>query len=325
MPSKKVIKSILLSLFLLIAGGVKAFSFELFQFSVAPKYGLQYGQMNEYVLYTNGNTQSELIWQIEKMNLLGFNATMGWELLFLETNCMWGFPADSGQLLDSDWQNTSNYGMKTNYSVSSNAVDYLGNLELRIGLNIRPCRFLFIRPYNSISYEKIEFSATGGTYWYGNRSSTGLPEDVPYYDPQAKSGSLDSYGTVIDYKREAFNYNIGAKIGFKFLSRFTVSADAGISVFSAVNTVDHHIISKRYYLDKMQSFFKTFYFGAELDVDIWQGLSAGSSFNFINHNLAYGNDFTKKETSKTYTVDKTVTAAASGYTYNIEFFVRYSF
>ena len=81
---KKKFKTVLLSLFLLIAGGLKAFSFELFQFSVAPKYALQYGQMNEYVLYKNGQKMSELNWPIDTVSLLGFNATMGWEMIFLK-------------------------------------------------------------------------------------------------------------------------------------------------------------------------------------------------------------------------------------------------
>ena len=318
-------KFLIFFLFFLMKNSINLFSFELFQFSVAPKYALQYGQMNEYVLYSNGNTQSMLNWEIDRINLLGFNATMGWELLFLETNCMWGFPKSSGTMCDSDWLNTQNYGMKTNYSESENNLDYLGNVELRFGLNIRPVSFLSIKPYFGISYDRIEFSADGGTYWYGARSNTGLSEHVSYSDSRAKTGSFSSYGTVIKYKRETFTYNIGSKVGVKFLTRFLVTADFGISIYSAINSVDEHILTKKSYLDKMQGFFKTYYLGAEVDVGIWKGLSAGSSLKFVKINQLTGNDYSRKSTSKQYALDNTVLAASGGYYYNIEFFVRYSF
>lgn len=329
MPSKKVIKLILLSLFLLIAGGVKAFSFELFQFSVAPKYGLQYGQMNEYVLYTNGNTQSELIWQIEKMNLLGFNATMGWELLFLETNCMWGFPADSGQLLDSDWQNNKNYSMKTNYSISENSVDYFGDIDLRVGLNIKTWNFLFLKPYVGIAYNRINFSAKNGYGAYGDASNSSDRKNHNWYDEEARKISKGNL-CEIAYEREQFVVDIGLKTDFKFLSRFILKFDFSISLFSQINTIDTHYAdtakSKSIkYLDKMQGAFKTVNIGAELDVSVWKGFSAGTSFKFVKINQTLGNDYRKDLNYKTYKPDTGVIAAASGYSYNIEFFVRYSF
>lgn len=322
---KKKFKTVLLSLFLLIAGGLKAFSFELFQFSVAPKYALQYGQMNEYVLYKNGQKMSELNWPIDTVSLLGFNATMGWEMIFLETNCMWGFPRSSGIMQDSDWMNQSDYGMKTDYSESSNCVKYLGNLELRFGMNIKTWDFLYIRPYGAICYERIEFSADGGNYWYGDKSSTGLSENVPYYDSRAKTGNFDSYGTVIEYKRETFTYNLGTALNFRFLQRFSVTADFGLSIYSAINTIDHHCITKYYYLDKMEGLLKRYYLGAEVDVAIWKGLSAGTSFKFVYNSQMKGTDYKKKESDKKYSIDSNSNSAASAYYYNIEFFLRYSF
>lgn len=322
--------------------GGRAVAFELFQFSVAPKYALQNGQMNEYVLYTNGNKLSELNWEIQNISLLGFNATMGWEMLLIEANCIWGFPKDSGQMLDSDWQNTSNYGMKTNYSESSNAVDYLGDLELRLGLNIKTWDFLHIIPYGGISYSRSKFTASGGTYWYGdaesqavywygNEYTSHLSEfsNVSYNSDDAITGSLDSYGDVISYERETFNYVLGVKAKYNFFTRFTVTADIGVAVFTQINSVDHHILkdntsSPSYYFDKMQGFFKSFNFGAEFDVKIWQGLSAGAGGNFVFVNQILGKDYSKKSTDSKYTLELE-SAAADCFYYNIEFFVRYSF
>ena len=325
MPGFRFYRKISLFLFFTLLFAGKVCAFELFQFSVAPKYALQWGQMNGNVLYSNRNKLSELNWQLDSVNMLGFNATMGWEMIFLEANCMWGFPKTSGRMFDSDWQNKSNYGMQTNYSDSLNKVDYLGNLEIRLGLKIKTWDFLFIKPYGSITYQRYEFTAEGGDFWYGDKSSTGLRYDVSYNDPEAKTGNFDSYGKVINYKREAFNYCLGSKFDFSFLEIFTVSLDLGLSVYTAVNSVDNHILRKINFLDKMQGFFNTFYIGSELDVKIWKGLSAGTAFRFSYQKQLEGKDYQKTSGSDTYKVDSSVFAAASGYYYNLEFFVRYSF
>ena len=331
MPNKKVFKSLLISLFLLVAGGVKAFSFELFQFSVAPKYAIQNGQMNEYVIYANGHTESELTWDIKWLNLLGINASMGWEMLLLEANCMWGIPKSSGMMCDSDWLNKSNYGMKTDYSESDNKITYLGNLDLRFGLNIKTWDFLHLIPYAGISYDRISFTALGGNYWYGDSGSTHLGYDVAYNDPLAKTGSFGTDNDVITYDRETFNYKIGLKVKYNFFTRFTLAVDFGLAVFTQVNTVDHHVLKDNssgaaYYLDKMQGFFKSFDAAAEFDVNIWKGLSVGAGFKFVLINNTDGNDYCRKSTETKYSIPSDGSKArASGYYYNIEAFLRYSF
>ena len=319
----RIFKKITLFLFLMIILAGKICAFEIFQFSVAPKYGLQNGQLNEYVLYKNGNKQSELNWEIKNISMLGFNATVGWEMLLLEADCMWGIPKDSGAMYDSDWLNTSDYGMKTDYSESSNKVDYLGDLGLRFGVNIKTWSFLNIIPYAGISYSRIKYIANGGTYWYGDNNL------YPYDDPDHSTTGTFS-GDVISYERELFNYLVGVKARFSFLKRFAVSADFGLSVFTQINSLDHHILkdgmsSPAYYLDKMQGFFKSFNLGTEVDVKIWKGLSAGAGFKFVYINQLVGNDYQKTSSETKYTLVSTANSAADGYTWNLEAFVRYSF
>lgn len=329
MPNKKVFKSLLISLFLLIAGGVKAFSFELFQFSVAPKYALHNGQLNEYVLYKNGNNLSELNWEIKNISLLGFNATMSWEMILLEAECMWGFPKASGNMLDSDWLNSSNYGMKTDYSESSNRVDYLGDLELRMGVNIKTWDFLYIIPYGCISYSKICFEAENGYGWYGDYKNS--KDGLNHYWSDAEAKYLKS-GTLcpVDFERETFNYGLGIKSSLLLFKRYTFSLDFCLAIFTQINSIDKHYTtmnksSYNSYLDKMQGFFKSFTIRSEFDVKIWKGLSAGAGFKFVYINQTLGNDYSKTSTETKYSLDSTVNAAASGYSWNVEAFVRYSF
>ena len=120
------------------------------------------------------------------------------------------------------------------------------------------------------------------------------------------------------------------KARFSFLKRFTVSADFGLSVFTQINSLDHHILkdstsSPAYYLDKMQGFFKSFNLGTEVDVKIWKGLSAGAGFKFVYINQLVGNDYQKTSSETKYTLVSTANSAADGYTWNIEAFFRYSF
>lgn len=302
-----------------MAGNLSAF--EIFQFSLAPKYGLEWGQMNELVLYKNGNKESELNWEIDSLNLLGFNATAGWEKILIEADCMWGIPKASGIMKDSDWLNTSDYGMKTDYSESSNAVDFYGDMELRLALNIKTWEFLHILPYGAIAYSRIKYTATGGTAWYGHSFNPMVSWD----DSSVTALDLDSYGDVISYERESYSYKIGLKVKYSFLSRFTLAADFGFDIYTLVNSFDSHLVTKYDYFDKMQGFFKSFDLGAELDVKIWKGLSAGASFKYVFINQMVGNDYKKSSDSSSYTLLSSVNAAASGYYYHADFFVRYSF
>ena len=328
MPGNRFYRKII-SLFFVIFFFGKLSAFELFQFSIAPKYALEWGQMNEYVLYSNGNKLSELNWQIDSVNLLGFNATMGWEMILLEADCMWGFPKLSGSMEDSDWLNTSNYGMKTDWSKSENNVEYLGNLELRLGVNVKIFDFWYLIPYVNISYSRIKFESENGYGWYGDKKYSSDGADHYWSDPQSsymKTGSL----CPIAYERETFNYGLGIKTRFSFFERYTFSLDFGLAIFTQINAIDKHYLtisksSDRAYLDKIQGVFKSFSLGTDLDVKIWKGLSAGAGFNFHFINQAVGASYSKEPGENSYKRNAGANSAASGYSYNFELFVRYSF
>lgn len=344
MHTDKLIRKVVVFLAFTLCLAQKMTAFETFKFSVAPKYAFQNGQINEFVISDfNGHIQSELNWDVQCLSLLGINATVGWEMVYLEVDCFFGIPKPSGSMYDSDWINAANLGMKTNYSESSNSVDYLGNLDLILGVDVKLWESLHIIPYAGISYSKIDFTANGGTYWYGTPAAQARRDYgdnykdhiseysyVPYNSPLAASDNLN--GDVITYKRELFNYNLGLKAKYNFFTRFTASLDFSFAVFTQSNAKDCHILRNDDFLDKMNGFFRTFKVGTELDVKIWKGLSAGAGFNFTYLALTKGIDYSKKSSEIKYNqvTDSlfpgyTVSGGTSGYTYNIEAFVRYSF
>lgn len=329
MNADKFLKKISIILFFILAFAGKLCAFELFQFSVAPKYGLEYGQMNEFLMYKNGNERSELNWEINTINLLGFDTSIGWEMILVKVDCMWGFPKSSGNLYDSDWLNTSNYRMKTNYSENENSVDYLGNLGVKLSINLKIFDFWRILPYLSISYNRIKFSAENGYGWYGDTSKTTDSQYHYWYDSESKKYSTGEL-CPIDYDRETFNYVIGIETSFTFFSRYILSLDFGLAIFTQVNSIDNHYSdfdksSYTAYLDKMQGYFKSFSLGTDIDIKIWNGLSAGIGFNFIFINQILGNTYEKSSSLTTYQKNSNYNSAASGYYYNLETFVRYSF
>lgn len=329
MSGARFCRKIAVFLFLTLVFAEKISAFEIFKFSVAPKYGLEWGQMNEFLMYTNGNKRSELNWEIDSVNLLGFNASVGWEFVLIKVDCMWGFPKSSGIMKDSDWLNESNYGMKTNYSNSENTVDYLGNLDLRLCLNLKIFEFWYLIPYANISYNKIKFSAENCYGWYGNKKYSTDSQNHSWADPEAKylpTGIL----CPIDYERETFNYGIGLETNFLLFERYKISLDFGLSVFTQINSIDKHYTkmdksSCISYLDKMQGFFKSFNIGTGVDIKIWKGLSAGLGFNFVLINRFIGATYTKSEGDTTYKDNTAYNSAVSGYSYKVEAFVRYSF
>ena len=185
-------------------------------------------------------------------------------------------------------------------------------------------------PFRSYADDlKICFEAENGYGWYGDYKNSKDGLNHYWSDTEAKylkSGTL----CPVDFERETFNYGLGIKSSLLLFKRYTFSLDFCLAIFTQINSIDKHYTtmnksSYNSYLDKMQGFFKSFTIRSEFDVKIWKGLSAGAGFKFVYINQTLGNDYSKTSSETKYSLDSTVNAAASGYSWNVEAFVRYSF
>ena len=188
----------------------------------------------------------------------------------------------------------------------------------------------------------VELLSNGGTFWYGDADSQAVYaygsdwqshlsefSNVSYNSPSAVTGSFDSYGEVITYERETYDYFLGAKANFTFLTRFTAFLDFGFSVFTQINSIDHHILrdgttAPAYFFDEMSGFLKSFTLASGMDVKIWKGLSCGAGFKYTYIAQLKGTDKGRRDRENQYVL-LDADAGASGYFYNVELFVRYSF
>jgi len=313
-----------------------------FDFSAGTIFNLQHGALDEYVVYPNGELESELNWDLNNSYNLGITAGAGWKFIQIDSTVLWGIPGRSGSTYDSDWLKTNyayssipvsenDFSMKTTYSISENTINSNLDFDIRIGGKIQPLSYLTVNPYFGYRYKIIEMSAENGYGWYGQKdviNNYGISGNgVSWNDSSAKF-----YDTLygIKYKREHINYYIGNKITYNFLKRYSVSADCGISIYNQTNSIDHHTAGskskERYYLDQMSGYFSQYYFGADANIKIIYGLSAGLKFDYTIQKRIDGSSMKKDglSTSK-YTKVTTATSAAGGKWFDFSLYAKYSF
>lgn len=219
-----------------------------FSFSVEPFFGMKWGNLDELVYQKDSNGEyyklSELNWQIKNMALLGANAGIGYKRLKGKLHFSALIPASSGIMKDSDWLDSSDTSMKTNFSKSENEIEQAFEISAQISLEFNPIYPLKIAPVFGIGYKTISFKARNGEGWYGNgisneRANGTIGNNVSWDDPNAiyyEPGKL--FG--LDYKREAKQIFAGFALEFEPIPIIRVCQTMLISPYTYTVSYDTH-------------------------------------------------------------------------------------
>lgn len=232
-------KKFVLCLILLCSSSLFGFEWKSVNLEIQPTYTLENGVYNEFVYqYDNdGNEQklSELNWNLKNISNFGTAITIGYKYINLSGDFSISIPKRSGFMFDSDWQDTSDYSKKTNYSISENTL--LTNYKTNVFLsgNFKLSNDFSFLPYLNFCYTYTSFSGNNAYGWYGDSSYPMVAWDSPeaiYYEKGILCG--------IDYSRANYYFNLGTKYECKPIQSVSLAFDLGITIYSLTKSIDTH-------------------------------------------------------------------------------------
>ena len=220
-----------------------------------PYFSCVYGQIDEYVYQKyNGSWEqlSRLEWEEKPRWEYGIRVGGAYKKLNVDLHLASSFAAKSGEMRDSDWQNTADWGMKTNYSVSDNKVSSYLDFGGGIGFTFTPMEKFSITPRLEAGYTNILFKAFDGEAWYG----TSVTPYTSWDDPAAEHFTFD--GNIIDYDRWSIYTYLGLAFSFTPIERLSFDLSLAASPYTYTESTDTHHLRSLKFKDVTSSVFKHF-------------------------------------------------------------------
>jgi outer membrane protease len=182
-----------------------------YTFSIAPQFGLLYGQGEEQVFNDSSDgLLSQLLWDLKPLYYggmrLDFGRTdpLGGFGFFSALSLKFGFPMDTGVMKDRDWQGPA--GELTNYSQHTAFTEGALILDLAAGPSIPLRSVLVLRPSLGLSYTRFSWTARDGYLRYGKSTGGG-------YEPLTDSDlPQEATGTVVSYSQDWIFMPIGLSL-----------------------------------------------------------------------------------------------------------------
>ncbi|MDR0315395.1 MAG: omptin family outer membrane protease [Treponema sp.] len=228
--------------------------FNSYAFTVAPQFGLFYGQSEEIVYSANskGNYLSQLLWdikpvayygitldfsRIEPMNRIGFFSTLSLKN---------AIPGESGIMEDRDWLSKENDAL-THFSSHPIKTELFLWLDVAAGISIPIQSLSLLKVYLKVPYMRFNFSGRDGHGIYARTKPDGT-----YYpiddDPRLENFS----GNVINYTQEWLIFAPGFSFGVRFPKVFAFDLSFQISPFILCADLDEHLTTNTQYRDYMR-------------------------------------------------------------------------
>lgn len=219
-------------------------------FSLAPRFGIIYGQALELV-YPDGTKAeflSELRYDIKPVYYFGLQLDlqrkdiMTKPGIFSSLSFKAGIPADSGIHENRDWESIENDAL-TKFSTHTNKTRQFFSVDLKFGALLSVNSFLYLGTFLRGNWTRFAFTGRDGigTYAREKNYSTYYPiDDNPIIIP------FD--GNVIHYRQDWFLFSPGILAGVKILN-FTFDLSFQISPLNYCIAKDEHIDRKIIFMD----------------------------------------------------------------------------
>lgn len=223
-----------------------------FHMNIEPIFSYSNGTLNETIYRSADKAKkiSLLEWE-RKFFMYGVNINAEYKNFFIDFGLLTSFRnVKSGEMRDSDWQNPSDYNMKTTYSVGANYAEENYDASISMGYKIKPVKNFFIAPKIQFQYMYDSFyRKKGAEGWYGQAESKFGSLDgkyhwwyekearkYPYMDPETgKTWTLAG----IDYERQSLFAWAGFSTSAKIYN-FSASVDLLCSPFTYFYAEDRH-------------------------------------------------------------------------------------
>ena len=218
---KKSLFSLIFAFFSISAFALSQKDFSLF---VDGSFGIKRGEIGEYVFQKyNGKWKklSELNWDEKWIPCFDFSVQSGFKQFFTTLDFSFDIPCESGIMADSDWQNSEDWGMKTNYSESENRLKYDFGFCAKIGFDFQISSEWKIAPTAEFEYSTFRFEARNGHGWYADSANSKDKKNHEWNSDYATEYPSKSLGGI-DYERDAILAYVGFSARFlpKNFSRF---------------------------------------------------------------------------------------------------------
>jgi len=285
-------------------------------FSLGPQFGFTYGQALEYVYPVPGETKggllSRLSWDVKPVFYLGVQAEFGrvdpmkspgfFSSLSLKT----GIPADSGVMVDRDWQSSENDSL-TNYSRHANRTNEFFRLDAAAGASFPIKTFFFLKPFAGFSWTRFSFTGRNGYGIYAREKSS---NSNTYYPINDNPIVLDFSGEkVISYKQNWLILSAGLTAGTKIFYPFSFDLSFQISPLTFCIATDNHYSRHTVFRDITgMGLFIEPSFNASFNIKRAE-LSLGFSYRYIGRTK--GDSYTNKSNSGFYLGDNKAGAGLS--------------
>jgi len=288
-------------------------------FSVEPTFSIKNGTLGEYVFLiksaltkssdtgsTPDDKLSYLEWQIKNEIMMGLKASSDYRNLFATAELSFGFPQNSGIVMDSDWMNIQysatkeQQTYKTNYSEHDNKINYDFLIGAQAGYKYEIWNGLSVSPFIGFDFSKISFTATDGHIWYGKDISTHTGSSRTKTGPFEKYNSdyvdsEDMSGTVLEYSREETNLWLGADFSWQLPYNITIGCGAKTAaILYTFNSDKHPQAGDAQYTDICWGNFDSYKLNFNLQYQIHRGITATYNFDYYNLNTIRGDSYVKE-------------------------------
>ena len=208
---KRLISTIL---FLLLTSTF-CFCLSDFQFSVAPRVSLSFGELNEILYGYDDTIISQLDWEQKPFLDIGIKSEITFKNFLVSASFDYSFPAGTSYMYDSDWDDGKKYSFTTHPLETAKRI----NTELTLGYKIETPMKIEVIPEIQFNYIFSDFEAGIGSGIRHERN-------------------IRVYG--IDYRQHAFLLFTGLNVKAEVSPKVLLEAAFYTAPWNYQESYDHH-------------------------------------------------------------------------------------
>ena len=208
-------KKLIYTLLLFVLSPFLCFGQNNFQFSLAPRYSLTYGELTELLYGYDEELVSQLDWEQKPLLNIGLKTSVNYKGFIISADFDYGIHLPLSYMYDSDWEDGEKYSFTKHPITNSVNID----TSLTAAYQIDATSKISVIPELQLNYLYSYFEA-------GNGSGVRRGRDIRVYG--------------IDYKRHSFFLFTGIGVKFKPIAAFNISADFMAAPWHYQDSYDYH-------------------------------------------------------------------------------------
>ena len=229
---------------------------------------IRIGHQGEYVYDPQSNDRllSYLEWEEKPLIIVGLTGEAGYKNFQVLLQGNLAIPTESGTVFDFDYLNASTFPdcpdsiakIPTNYTESLCRTNSLYSINVLLSYRFNLNRVLSLAPVLGYEYQHSDQSAWGLDGFYYKTYYTESNGYFGRYDTEGHNRKI-FYSQDEETLRLTRNYHsiwLGLNASFNLNKSLTLDANVFISPFTAIQSLDYHILLSVAFYDVMQSFFK---------------------------------------------------------------------